>query len=692
MSRLRRPAAAAGALLLLAYALPLFCAPAATPPLSPGLGAGLWQRLFPGVPEWWVAGRLACLLAGAALVAAGIRSPLPLRLGDVRRAVPTHAGDRRRAWGLRIALALAFVQAIAGLFAARFDRLAETLYFAFLAAPAAVLLWGEAEGVRRFVSSRAAALALLLVAPGVWLAWSAPTAWRSPRAASLVDMWLQVQRLGEVVLRHQRVLSDSATPGHTNAYMMLEGVPLLGPAHLSSAFAMLQIAHLFWAAFCAVAVGALVWRMVGTSAAIVAQAVFLFSPFVLSSAFEPGMILIAPLCTVALLLLIFAVRDFGSAAALAAFGVVAGFSGTEPTVVFVALFLCAVMAWSVLQLDRFPWLVATVALLSCAAARLPDLPNLQTFATMAAKYTRGRGELGEMVMILFGQMSPLSVMRALESGHSGPFDIPLGALLSPFAIARSPMRLWGDVLIDPLGAALVAVGLVLALAHARRKRAAALLLGVLGLAFGQAFAASGDAVSHTRLAAALVPLAVFAGSAFEAIRRAFLPPGTARLAALGSAGLIAVSGIVIFAAVNPRILPQSWMTISLEALGTRAPNADALFLEHGGPYALNWWLHVGRIASMVPARPLAAINVEEIGQAQAASDEKAQPRVFFWSPGLEQDAHVSRLVCERWPGAALYALTDEPGLFRAWAAAPGGAIWKPRLPRQRWTVSPCPPS
>jgi hypothetical protein len=159
---------------------------------------------------------------------------------------------------------------------------------------------------------------------------------------------------------------------------------------------------------------------------------------------------------------------------------------------------------------------------------------------------------------------------------------------------------------------------------------------------------------------------------------------------------IALSGTVIFAIVTPTIIPSSSLAISLEALGTRDPNADAIFLQHdrpldpkpGGPVNLHW-LYVAPIARLLPSRPLTTRNASDFEHEQWITGTDS-PRVYFWSPALEKDARVSKTVCVRRPGAALYTLFDEPKLFRALAAAPAGDQWRPNLPDDRWTVAPCP--
>ena len=75
MKGVSRLAGLVGCGLLLAYAAPLL-APPLTVAAEPD--AGLLGRIFPGLPVWWVTARLACLAAGAILVAFSV-ARLPLR-------------------------------------------------------------------------------------------------------------------------------------------------------------------------------------------------------------------------------------------------------------------------------------------------------------------------------------------------------------------------------------------------------------------------------------------------------------------------------------------------------------------------------------------------------------------------------------------------------------------------------------
>jgi hypothetical protein len=113
------------------------------------------------------------------------------------------------------------------------------------------------------------------------------------------------------------------------------------------------------------------------------------------------------------------------------------------------------------------------------------------------------------------------------------------------------------------------------------------------------------------------------------------------------------------------------------------PNADAVIVD----YDDIGWLYVRYMAELLPARPLTLMLYRDVSRLQVTPE--AERKVYFWSPGLERDGGVSRLICERWPGSALYTLTDRAGMFQALAASPAGDVWRPRLPPERWRVAKC---
>jgi len=653
-------------------------------PMQAPADADLWGRIFPGVPALWVIARLALLGFGAAVLFAALGRRSPLQLGAIRADTPTSL--RADGWSQGLALAATLVALYFATAVRNFERAGEALWFFGLAIPALVLASSEARGWCSLLRTNARSILNLFTVPGLWLAFSLATAWRSPRAASIVDMWIMIDRLRDVVTGAKRALSDSATPGHSNAYMMLEGLPWMRDARLDVTYVDLQAAHFVWALFSGVAVGLVAWRLLDRRAAPVAQAVFLFSPYALASAYSPGPTLVAPMCTIALLGLWLLARDHRSLAATAAFGAVAGFSGTEPTAALIGLLLCAVMGWMLLRMSPLPWIGLTLAPLIALAATLPALPNLETLSLMADKYTFGRRQLVGIQAILFGQESPARVLEYMSGASPFPYDLPIGALLAPVAIARTPLRLWGDSLLDPLGGALAAAGVLLCVGSLIRSRAAGLVFTILLLSLLQGSTAAGDAVSHGRLAAALVPLALLAAATVSGLRRLLIP----RRAAGWFTGLIiflvAAGGAFTFTRVNPRLLAASWLTITLQALGSHPIDAEPILLTPGGTRNISW-LFVDRIAELLPSPPVPVRSLDILRESTPPMSD--QPRIYFWSPALHSTDGPDAILCDHHPGAAVFQVTDEAGLYSAYAAVPTGARWTPRVERGRWSVRFC---
>lgn len=673
--------------LLVAYAALLFVPPPAMWPAPPSGDQGVSDRLFPGVPAWWVLARLGCLLIGTALLVAVLRHT---PAGIAWPASDQAAEKTRRAWRTRIqwaAVAVALLHAAAGFYADRLGPLGEVVYFAFLAVPALLLLAAECDCSWNRLRERIGALGPLLVVPALWLVARVPVAWHSPRAATSVDSWLMLDRLSDVVTGKQRVLSDSAIPGLSNAYMMLDGVFLLGEEHLSHLYPWLQGIRFFWTALCAVGIGSLVRRTVSQPAALVGQAVFLFSPIVLMFPFDPQPLYLGPASSVALLLLVLAVRTSGSAAALAAFGAVAGFSGRIPHLFVLTVLLGCAMTWLVLRSRPRPWVAALAAAGSFAAAVIPELPDPETMTQTIDTFARGQGQLLGISRVLLGQDSPMLAAASLGAGRAGAIDVPLGALLAPFAIARTPIRLLGDTLLDPAGTILLALGLALCLRDAVRHRLALVppLLWLAGAA--TAVVASGDAVSHTRLVPALPPLAWVSAIGFEALRRASAPAGSGTLLAVVTVAASMLGGIVIFDGVNPRIVASSWVTIALEAVPRHGPDAgadaDVVLVDYDTTF-----LHTGKMAAQVPARPLTFLAAGAF-EVVVLNGSAPPTRVHLWSPAVEEGGKVSQRLCARWPDTTLYVMQDRAGLSEAWAAAPPGRHWRPAFNEHRWVSRAC---
>ncbi len=675
-----------GASLLAGSALALLFPPPGLWPDRVPENAGLLARVFVGVPPWWVGTRLFSLAIGAALVASVLHGRISARFAEQTASRSEGARPPARAveW---LALLLAAAHAVAALGADGFGLAGETVFFAFLAVPAGLLALASPASASRWRRTRWKAGSASFALPALWIAFCGPRAWLSPRTADVVDCWLSIERLEQVALGQQRVLSDSAIPGFTNAYMMLEGAPFLDPLRLADIFPMVQALHLFWTVVCALLLAAIVRRLLGSRPAIVAQAVFLFSPFAMSFPYNPLPTFLGPLCTATLLLLLLAVHRGGSAAAFVAFGAVAGFSGRIPQITLAALLLSALALTSVLRSRRLSWAAVAAGGFSGFAALLPGFPTIATLQAAQQEFSTGRGSALAMVEILFGQRSPMLTMAAMQAGQAGAIEIPVGAALAPFAIVREPLRLWGDSLLDPLGASLAALGLALCLWRLRHDRTALAALALLAAASASALVASGDRVSHTRLAPAIVPVVVLAALGFEALQKGFFVAKRATAFTLVTAAAIVAGGVVVFERVNPAILPSSSLSISIEALARSIPEGEVIFLEHGGAYDLSW-LHVGRITRALVDGPVSVRTIAEFRDHELAPGETSA-KLYFWNPAIEGDAPVSHAVCRRWPTATLYRLTDEAGLFVAFAASVAATPWRPGLPPQRWTGVTC---
>jgi hypothetical protein len=691
MRAFRRWAPWLGLSLWLAYALPLFAPPVPLGVVDPPAGAGAWQRVFVGVPAAWVVSRLLALVLGACLSIWGTRA-LSLRdLLDLHRVPAAPLGGATAGpWLLQGAVLVSAAYVAAAFFVERFDRLGEAVYFFFPAVPIALLAVHERRPLTRFVRRHRRPLLALLAIPAVWASGTLIATWHASSAATLVDAWTAAGRLEKLVSGEWKALLDAAIPGVTNAYLLLEGVTVLGLLGLPVTFGWLQVVHGLWMAVAGYALGVLAWRMLGVPAAVVAQASFLFSPFALVFCYDPlgRYILLLPVAV--LLLLLHTLHATRSATVLVAFAVVAAFCLTTPHLTIMALLACAVAGRVVLRRGAAPRLAMAAAALCAAAVLLPAIPNAETIGAMADRYTKGEARMADITQILFGQRTVSTSLDAMEGGEPHPGDVVLGALLTPFATARTPLRLIGDAVLDPVSAVLLLVGLLWC-ARRWRRGAAAVLLGIVATGMAPALVASGNQVSHTRITPALVPLALLAAIGFEALARGLgARLRQERLAAVVAASM-AASGVVMVFVVNPTILPSSWLAIAIEALDERATALRPLALEYGIGEDRIPWLNNEAIARLLPSEPMEVRTYSE-RDGSALSRADAGARLHLWSPALETEVGVWRAVCRRWPQAALYTLWDAPRLSRALAAMPQGERWLPALPPERWSAGTCTPA
>jgi hypothetical protein len=181
-----------------------------------------------------------------------------------------------------------------------------------------------------------------------------------------------------------------------------------------------------------------------------------------------------------------------------------------------------------------------------------------------------------------------------------------------------------------------------------------------------------------------VSLGVFTALAFHCLAKTLLPSAYYAPAAVVLGAAIAVSGCTLFDVVTPRILGASATELALEA---SAGSAAAPVLLAGKEKTDADWLHVERIAQFVPARPLEVAHFAD--DADLVTPPASTAQALLWSPGIEEDAGVSRTLCQVMPSATLYELRSRSGLSRLYAAVRDGSSWQPRIEEYRRTVADC---
>jgi hypothetical protein len=257
-------------------------------------------------------------------------------------------------------------------------------------------------------------------------------------------------------------------------------------------------------------------------------------------------------------------------------------------------------------------------------------------------------------------------------------------VLAPFAHPRIGIRLWGDAIFEPLGAALIAIGIVACVRAARRSSAARVLLAFFGAALCPAFVSPVDVVDIVHAVAIPVPAALLAAAGFAVIQRRLKWRGRRRRGAVAIATTaICVGGTVLFDVVNPRILSGSSHGIMFRAL--RVEDADRVvvldYAKKLGPDVR--WLMTGPVTAFAGPRPVGFFEYAGGPLPQEALAEERKD-LLFWSPGLEDDLSVTRAVCAQWPESMLYEIWDEARLGRVYAAGVDARKWEPRAPRDRW--------
>jgi len=672
----------AGGLLVLAYALPLFWPPGPASTAVPP-DASLVQRLFPGVPPAWTVLRLAALAVAAVLLSAprlpGPRSPL------ARIATTPLAGLPMRV----LALVLAVAGAAAAAWAERLPPTAQLAYLAGLFVPAAVLALGARRTDRgRLDAADAVAVVVVVVA---WVALRLAGDLGSPRVADAVDAWRDVVAAARFVVQGRNLLTDliePEMPGVAAMPFVFQNVPAAQLGLAEVGVRLLQLGQIAWMAVAAAGIALLARMLVGRGVAAVAAATFLFAPYTRLTTLAPLPFLVGPLYAVALALAALGVARRESEAAAALLGPLAGIAIGYPGVVPVVALFGALTPWLLWRTGRRLWAGWAASLAGFVAAVVPALANVLS-VTRLGGHLRLHGTVELLDPGLLGQL-PLGVFEQARAAiRWRPLDVVVGALLEPFANARLAIRLWGDAILDPLGAALLAVGLVTAVrALRRRDRTAPFLLAFYLLALAPAFVSPVDRVDIVHAVAFPVPAVLLAAAAFAGLRRALPWPAARRWAAPVVALLAAVGGSVLFDVVSPRILSASAPGVLFRALAPADADRVVVLDYPPGSSPDVRWLFVGPMTAFGGPRPVGFLPWAggELPLDDLAHEGKD---LLAWSPGLEADLHATDAICRRRPDAVLYEAWDEARLGRVLLARLDGVEWTPRLPAARWRRTSC---
>jgi hypothetical protein len=660
-------------LCVLVYAGPLFWPPA---PVAPGTltAADAWlpERILPGVPPLWVAVRLVALAAAAVLFAGapGVSLPDPFHGGA---AESTQPGLARRL----LAVALGLVLACCAPYAPGLGPAGQGAYLVALFAPALVLAMPGAGAMPgRSRSWRCAAPVAVVV--GAWIGLRLVGDLCSPRVADVVDGWLGFIASMRFASEHLNVLTDVYHPeiaGVGGMVAAFHGALLAQLGILDTTFERIQVLQILWIALGAAGLAALARALVGSGVAAIAVAIFLFAPYTRFVTLFPGPFLVGPLYAVAIALLTVRACRRRSEAALAALGAAAGlglgFPGVVPTVGLFGL----VTVWYLLPNVRRVWAGAVAGLASFAAAAVPLLPNVLALDKIRAHFRwEGASALNDAVLI--GQISLRDYHPLIRDVLVRPLDIVAAAFLSPFAHPRLAIRLWGDAIFDPVGAVLVAIGVVACVRACRRSSAARVLLLFFVAALAPAFVSPFEVVDITHALVTPVPDA----AAWSAATRR-------RAIALGIV-VVGVGGTLLFDVVTPRIISASSSGIMFAVVEPAALERVVLVDYESRLIPNAAHLYQETIARWGGARPVGYLAYD--GGRFPRRDLPAEGKdLLFWSHALDRDYELGDAVCRRWPQATLYEIWDPAHLGRAYAARIGDAAWAPRTDAGRWTSWDC---
>jgi hypothetical protein len=637
------------------------------------------MRLFPGVPPAWTIARLAALALGSLLVASGLDAGREGRAGEYKplRSVTDFSFRVMSAAGLAALAALAMATA-----ARRLPALAGFLVLALPFVPALILFVSDRSRAEPDGRERPVSNATWIVIAG-WFAWRVPAAVGSPRTASVVDAWPVFEWLSAASASGANPLAARTAPGVSDGFMFLLGGPIL-PTDPPSLLVTIQIVHCLWIVLAAWAVARLAAMWIRDEIAPVAAAAFLFSPMVLFMPYSPSPFgIFTAIGTCAALALSSLVRNGTAAAGLA----LAALAGTAAMSAHMWLPVAVIAGgglwylWRQRERVRPPDLALAVA--CSAAAALPHLPGPSAVRAMIGQYVEARGHWALLEQTVFGQRSPFGdggLDGLWTSASPQAFDVAAGALLAPWAVARTSLRLWGDVLFDPVSTALAGCALVLCMraltpaSFPRRAALAALSVALLPAALTSSY----DVPSVMRAILLPVPMALLAALGCAALARRTAYCSLDVVAAIGAA-VIAVSGAALFDGANRRILASSSLELAVETFAAPEPvhtgipeeRNRALVLDFQRPNVLPW-LHTATIAGALAPASITVRGYEGRSSLFAGIDEPIAA-AYAWSPGLEEHERIAETFCGIWPAASVHRIFDTAGRSSLFVGVPPGS-------------------
>ena len=531
----------------------------------------------------------------------------------------------------------------------------------------------------------------------VWVVLRAALDWGSPRAIDAADAWRTLGSHFEFVRARGNFLFDPLDkniPGQAAIPLFFHGLPWFVATRTDPSFAWLQFVHVVWLAIAAAATARVARAVVGDAAVPVVVAVLLFSPFVLflplnAMVLGLGITVVALACAALL-----AVHRDRSEVALAALGPLVGLVVPYPNVTAAACLVGLGALVSVYRARDVPVLALAVSACSFAAIVVPAIPDFAAMGAMVDEFVGLHGRFSSIESAVFGQISPAAV--ALD----GPVWDPagrsllapaLGALLSPFAAPRTPIRLWGDSIYDPVGAVLAAVGIAVCVRSLRRGPGAVWLLALAAVAIVPGCITSYDRPSLTRSIIQPIPVALLAGLGLRHVSSLVVGDARRRTLAVAATVAVAAGGSLLFDVVNPRILRGAGQALMMRSVDASTADRAAIvtypLTAHGNDVH---WLWVDAIAAhSLPYRVDVVKYDDPADLVDPAGGDRPLRDVFLWMPGFEQDHALAATLCRRWPRTRVFTVHDRVGQSRAFAAAVDGADWQPALPPARWTGSPC---